>query len=77
MRDQRCKIIKPFSAVRYHDQAARRLFRAGEEVLYDFDQSTGMVVFKVDNDPWIIVREVLLGSIEILNPAAGQAARPS
>lgn len=33
MKERRRKIAKPFSAVHYHDEAARRLFLAGEEVI--------------------------------------------
>lgn len=62
-----CRITKPISALRYHDEAARRQFQVGEKVWYDADQSDPTVVFNVENDTWIISREVLLASIEIPN----------
>jgi hypothetical protein len=62
-----CRITKPFSAVRYHDEAAKRQFHVGENVWYDVDQSNGTVVFNVNDDPWIVRREVLSASIEIPN----------
>lgn len=58
-----CRITKPFSALRYHDEAARRQLQVGEKVWYDADQSDPTVVFNVENDTWIISREVLLASI--------------
>jgi hypothetical protein len=62
-----CRITKPFSAVRYHDEAAERQFQIGEKVWFDADQKSGTVVFNVEDDPWIVYHEVLRSSIEIQN----------
>jgi hypothetical protein len=62
-----CKIAKPFEATRSQNRQQIREYRIGETIWFDTDQNTEDVQFEVDNDPWIVNRNVLITSIKIPN----------
>jgi hypothetical protein len=64
MNNRLCKIRKPFVAHRQENPQDERQFQINETVWYDMDQTGDSAIFVVDNDPWIVGRQLFLAGIE-------------
>jgi len=62
--NRRCLIKQEFLAIRERDEI-QRVFKQGEQIWWDVDQTSDPVLFTLDTDPWLAPRDQFLRSVEV------------